>query len=385
MIMGDSLESLDVKLIDFESAYQRGIDLPTHIYTPGFASESYQNMNEAEFADDCYAVGALLMSGLFPMNNILSLDRAAHERYLDELEKDIGIPSDICSLIKSLMSNDATKRPSMATAKEMLERSDLKINQFKIQTENFNKNQISELIENVVKFTNSKATFERNDRLFPADPEIFEGTPLSLAYGAMGISLTMKQVTGEVSDDIIEWMKNVPHNPQNPLSVGLYDGLAGIAWGWLELEQPERAKQAIDRLLEIKLPTSSFSIYNGLAGVGMTFLKFWKEFNEEKYLQAAINVGNTLLENKKVEDGHTFWISQARKSCSYAHGVSGISMFLLNLYQATNEQNYLTAGEDGLKWVISEGHYNEEGGLTLGCARYHAKLYTVLELGVAPV
>ena len=187
MIIGEDTDNMEVKIIDFESAYQKGIDLPTSIHTPGFASESYQNMNAADYADDSYAIGALLMSGLFPMNNILMLDRAAHERYLQELKSDIGTPEIIANLISKLMSKEPEDRPTMTQAKEMLA-GDIAILPFAIQTGNFDKKIIPELVKKIVSYTQANMSLDRQDRLFPSDPEIFESNPVSVGFGRYGYS-----------------------------------------------------------------------------------------------------------------------------------------------------------------------------------------------------
>lgn len=364
MIIGEDTDNMEVKIIDFESAYQKGIDLPTSIHTPGFASESYQNMNAADYADDSYAIGALLMSGLFPMNNILMLDRAAHERYLQELKSDIGTPEIIANLISKLMSKEPEDRPTMAQAKEMLA-GDIAILPFAIQTGNFDKKIIPELVKKIVSYTEANMSLDRQDRLFPSDPEIFESNPVSIGFGAMGIALTIKQVTGNFNNQAaLDWMETQTLAPQTNATIGLFDGFAGIAWGWLELGNTTLATRVVDYLLEIDLPTSSYSVYNGLSGVGLTFLKFWKTLGHHKYLQAAIDIGQTLLAAKEEDDAGTYWVSQARKSSSYGHGIAGIAMFLLYLYKATGDKTYLTTGEKGLNWVIDNGYYNDEDGLT---------------------
>ena len=62
--------STELKIIDFEGAQQIGVDAPVGIYTPGFASRSRISSGAATFADDYYAVGAVLSSCLFPLNGL---------------------------------------------------------------------------------------------------------------------------------------------------------------------------------------------------------------------------------------------------------------------------------------------------------------------------
>ena len=48
----------------------------------------------------------------------------------------------------------------------------------------------------------------------------------------------------------------------------------------------------------------------------------------------------------------------------FAHGSSGIALFLLYLYLATGDERYLTAGIKALEFDLNSGHTTDEGGLT---------------------
>jgi tRNA A-37 threonylcarbamoyl transferase component Bud32 len=54
-------EMVDMKLIDFEGAYEQDVDLPTHLFTPGFSPEEAIEKGMADKPDDYYAVGGLLI------------------------------------------------------------------------------------------------------------------------------------------------------------------------------------------------------------------------------------------------------------------------------------------------------------------------------------
>src|SRR5215831_4235575 len=63
----------ELKVIDFEGAYQPGEDPPSTIYTPGFVSPDRLRGGVASFEDDVYSIGAVLLAYLFPLNGVFHL------------------------------------------------------------------------------------------------------------------------------------------------------------------------------------------------------------------------------------------------------------------------------------------------------------------------
>ena len=52
----------------------------------------------------------------------------------------------------------------------------------------------------------SVADFEREDRLFPADPMVFDTNPLSLGHGACGVAYVMHKLRGQVDERVLDWI-----------------------------------------------------------------------------------------------------------------------------------------------------------------------------------
>ncbi|WP_417447823.1 class III lanthionine synthetase LanKC [Idiomarina abyssalis] len=363
MVLGETEDELEVKLIDFESAFEEGIDLPTHIFTPGYASESYQNLNPATKADDCYALGALLMAGLFPMNGLLSLDRNAHKKYLRELKQDIGVPDEIVSLILSLMSSKAELRPSAKGALRILSSDWSPDVKYDVKS-TFDTAAIPELKQGIERFIINHADIDRSDRLFPADPEVFDGNELSLAHGALGVIYALRESGAELPDEFVTWCEDKSAN-YIPPSVGLMSGSAGIAWAWFELGNFSLAKDALEQIDNSRMEVASPYFFDGLSGLGMAYLKAFNVTNERKYLSKAKDLVPLIMKSAHLDDDDDlYWEAHNTKSATLGHGASGVALFLLYLHLATEDETYLNDGKRCLNWVIKQGHYNEEGGLT---------------------
>ena len=87
----------------------------------------------------------------------------------------------------------------------------------------------------IVTHLNSVADYKRRDRLYPADPRIFSTNPLSLAYGAAGVTYALYKITGTVPQAAVDWTLQHRITPTE-YAPGLYLGMAGIAWSLLEME-----------------------------------------------------------------------------------------------------------------------------------------------------
>ncbi|WP_426168619.1 class III lanthionine synthetase LanKC [Pseudoduganella sp. R-34] len=355
-------DAIKVRLIDFEGAHEAQVDLAAHLFTPGFSPDEFGSRGVTSSDDDLYALGALMMAGLFPMNMLLTLDRSAHKRFLDAMSADFGLPARLRQVIEGLMS-PRDQRPALAEVAQALAEP-YSLPAPVIRSDAFSTAGAHAMLEQMMRYIDSTADFERYDRLFPADPEVFSSNPLSLAHGACGIALVQHRVRGRVDSAVLDWIKRIPLK-RDAYSPGLYSGLSGIAWFWLELGEEERARATLALAEQHPYLKQSADVYHGAAGWGMTQLRFFEHFREPQYLAAAVSAGEYLLQSREaMAEGQCAWRTPLGLSASYAHGAAGISAFLLYLHLATGRADFLLAGEEGLAWVIAGGVGNEDGGLS---------------------
>src|SRR5699024_6941584 len=97
-------DSLRVKMIDFEGAFEPGVDTPANLYTPGYASKSRRDRDIANFEDDHYALGSVMVAMLLSNAAVTSLDSGYAERLLREVTLDIGLPREYGQCVKRLLS-----------------------------------------------------------------------------------------------------------------------------------------------------------------------------------------------------------------------------------------------------------------------------------------
>ena len=96
----------------------------------------------------------------------------------------------------------------------------------------------------------------------------------------------------------------------------------------------------------------------------MASLRFWLETAETNYLQAAERAGNHLVSRAEEDERGLHWGQREDAPLGFAHGSSGIALFLLYLYLATRNERFLSAGKLALDFDLSFGIENKDGGLT---------------------
>lgn len=351
-----------LKIIDFEGAYQPGTDRATNIYTPGFISRHRLAGSTARPEDDYYSAGAVLLAYLLPINGMLHLNPQARQRFVDSIRNDIHLPDSIADLINDLMDqteNHSVPRTSAAPASALV------VISCGRQPESSGDHRA--LVESIAHHLNSVADYQRKDRLYPADPRVFSTNPLSLGYGAAGVAYSLKKITGEAPGATLDWMlqQRITSAEYPP---GLYVGMSGIAWALLEIGLTAQAEEIFRTAWNHPLLYKASDLFYGIAGWGMTALRFFQATANEVYLEQARNAGARLLASGKRSGQGLYWPASGLCPVGLAHGSSGIALFFLYLYLATGEESYLEAGNCALDFDLAQAVSTKDGGLSWGAS-----------------
>jgi lantibiotic modifying enzyme len=106
-------------------------------------------------------------------------------------------------------------------------------------------------------------------------------------------------------------------------------------------------------------------MFYGLAGWGMAQLRFFLDTGNEEYLQQAIRAGEQLALTAKEENDTCYWSqSNTTVPVGFAHGASGVSLFLLYLHLVTGNERILDLGKKALDFDLAAAITNSEGSLT---------------------
>lgn len=369
-----------LKIIDFEGAHQLGVDRPANIFTPGFISQHRANGGQARCEDDYYAAGAVLLAYLFPINGLLHLNPQTRGEFLAAIRNDIHLPESIAALINNLMDRPGASSAVLGNTVEISPSLPPKFSGSVKASHDY-----QSVLDDIVKHLHGIAEYGRNDRLYPADPRVFSTNPMSLAYGAAGVAYAVHKITGNVPQSVTDWMLQRKVTPAD-YPPGLYIGMSGIAWSLLEMGMREQAEDVFRSTAAHPLVYKAADLFHGLAGWGMTALRFFQATENEEYLQQARDAGDRLLAScQKLERGYCWPISEQRP-LGLAHGSSGIGLFLLYLYLATENERYLAAGVQALDFDLNSAVRTKDGGLSWGEAiEQSSPLYPYWRFGSAGV
>ncbi len=188
-----------------------------------------------------------------------------------------------------------------------------------------------------------------------------------------GTTWTSREVWGTTESGILK------------IHPGLYNGVSGIAWLYLELfritgneKYKERAREIVELLLDRGLFQfdatywdNSTDIISGAAGTGLLFLRAYAVFKNERSRAMAERAGDFLLQEGI--DGITGlkWKINAGSSTVYpnfAHGNSGIGYFLTRLYETTKQTKFLAAVRQTARELEFDA---DENTVKKTCAWFH--------------
>jgi len=219
-------------------------------------------------------------------------------------------------------------------------------------------------IRPAIRFITKGAMPHRSDRLFASDPDLTN--PLNISFGALGV-LHVWQYIGEPIPELwTQWvLQQYQKISQRSYPPGLYVGLSGIAWTLLELGHDSEAVSALRMADTHPLLFKGSDLFYGISGYGLTCLKFWLHYREVKYLDQARLAARWLHRQAMYDvNGNAFWAEgEDPVWVGYARGSSGVAMFLLYLWLATQDAAYLQLGQKALLFDLTQGIPNAQGHL----------------------
>jgi tRNA A-37 threonylcarbamoyl transferase component Bud32 len=344
--------------IDFEAAYEPGIDIPTTLATEGFVPADEAQSVES----DVYALGAIMLHAVFNYASLLQLSPASVPTVVADLCRNARLPHPVRDAIARAMCPDKTARATVREIADALRANDAIAGAQPDPP--WDGARARALLDRTLAYIESSADPERADRLFPACFRMFETNPMGLWYGATGTAAALRRVTGTVPPTVLAWIDAHGIDPA-AYAPGLTVGMAGIAWALLELEREERALNVLAQAQRHARLAESCDLGVGLAGWGMTCLRFFRATGDEAHLARARDAGAAILERAEADDaGRRFWTASDGVHIGLLHGQSGIALFLLRLGQATGEERLVAAGRSALEFDLAQAQATPDGGST---------------------
>jgi Serine/threonine protein kinase len=352
-----------VKFIDFEFAFELD-DTTSWIaaWTPGYASKAQATAQRPSIADDCYALGVLILDMLTFCSPGLELGRESIFRKLELNLKDMGLPMDLMVLVHGLAHEDEAQRWSVERALAYLDTIELPrigrdmfpSREAMLEAEPPTPSLLTRIDDTLVgmrAFVHQQMAVDREDRLWPATAEVFTTHPASLEYGATGTACFLARSKGGVPQAALAWILRKEASVLCP--PGLYSGRSGIAWLMLATGQTETACRMMDAVAVDPLVYERPGLYYGCAGVGLAHLHAWAATGDARHLDRADAIGMWLIEHAVRSERGLSWVTGDKVFLGYGEGQSGIATFLTFLAAATGSQRYAEAAGKALDFDIS--------------------------------
>lgn len=345
LVLGDD----DVRLIDYEGACRVGIDVPPRLSTPGFAPAKGTAEPQTIY-DDRYALGAMMLSSLFPVTNFIGFVPERRDEVIDEISEDASIADEVRDCIKALISESPEARPEPQTVSRILNRergpvmpsAGLKVTRFPVDA----------TVDGLTRFMIAHASVNRSDRLFPPDFRLYNTNKYGLFFGAAGTLWALRE-SSDLSPALLEWLRRVPLDTER-FAPGLGVGLAGIAYASIDLGMRDLAVNAMDLAILHPRRSEQASLFAGLAGIGLAALKLWAETRYERFAAAAREAANELLRTAGIDGDLPSWQDlEGQTHLGLLYGAAGVALFLLYAWKAFGDERYLDAGVRALEFELS--------------------------------
>ncbi|MHB1073742.1 MAG: lanthionine synthetase C family protein [Gemmatimonadaceae bacterium] len=299
------------------------------------------------------------------MNSLMSLDPTCYRRWLDAWQQDFHLPPAIAFSVDELLSQPRQKRPELATVAAALR--EVRVDDIgapHVSGMNRSPVELETRARELLDATVSLASPHRADRLFPADPAVYETNPLSIAHGSTGVCLALRGTGMGCPPEFDAWTAQRLRE-EGALPPGLYSGAGGVAWYRLQTGDLERGLAEAHDLMRHPLAYGAFDLFSGMAGIGCVQLLAYSVAGDPECLSSAVRLGNTIVSVARTNDpAGLYWTAESEVCCGLAHGASGAALFLLYLHAATGDPTYWNTGISAMRWVVSRALRNQDGGLT---------------------
>jgi serine/threonine protein kinase len=356
-----------VRMIDLEAAVEEGMDRPSGLCTPGFASRApRRDTHEHACAEDRYAFGANLFAALMPVNAMLPLDPEAAPRFARWLCDAMGYPDALVEAVVTLMDGEPSARPSPVAVMQRLGTmvSGLPVDDLPVPHLRGAVVPVDHAAGDLFRYIGQCATPDRPDRYAPADPQVFERHPWGVAYGAAGILHAYQRGGRTAPAGLLDYIVAGARSGEDRGS-DLMHGDAGIAWVLLDAGERELAVRLL-RASTVDGPIRERpGLHDGLAGWGLARIAAWRRTRDATLLADAVAAGEALLSSGPAVGGKRSWhADDVYQPVGLGQGAAGIALFLLHLSLATSDDRYREAGCEALAFDLDHHGSNADGERT---------------------
>ena len=184
----------------------------------------------------------------------------------------------------------------------------------------------------------ASATTDRQDRLFPGHPRQFStaGSGLGLSYGAAGVLYALHATGARREPQHEQWLVQQATNPPSGTSLGLYDGLHGVAYVLDRLDRRDDAMKVLEICIDAlgrQRDQLSLDLSGGLAGVGLTLAHFAACYDDAALWDSVWEIADLVAERLGDVDSVAQTSGGDKPYAGLLKGSSGPALMFLRLHE----------------------------------------------------
>jgi hypothetical protein len=350
-----------IRLIDFEVAVPEAEARRPSMAHPGFAAPAGQS----GFAIDRYALACLRLFVFLPITQLIGLDRAKSGELAGEIAELFPVPpaflDDAVETIGAATAGTAgaagAARQPLGLGKEQSPRP---------PRTGADPARWPELRDSMAAAIFASATPERADRLFPGDIKQFSSGALGIAYGAAGVLYALALTGAARRPDLEDWLVERALHPEPGTSLGLYDGLHGVAHVLEILGRRSEARAVLQICLDEtsgKLDRFGLDLLGGLAGIGLNLAWFSARTGDPALHDAAMDVAQRVAERLGAVTDVPETSGGRHPYAGLTRGSSGPALLFLRLFEASGDPALLDLAAIGIGQDLRRCARRPEGSL----------------------
>jgi hypothetical protein len=325
-----------VTFIDFEAASLVAEGRKVTVGNPGFAAPR----DRSGFGVDAYSLACIRLAMFLPLTTLLTLSRAKAADLAEVIAAHFPVPAEFLAeavreICDSGQPDTAPGQPGSEPGKANGESQE----------------------QRICHAITASATPQRTDRLFPGDIEQFAapGVGLGIAHGAAGVLYALSESAGLRVGDYEQWLLARAADPVKGSRVGLYDGLAGVAWVLARLDYLDAAVETASICAASRWQKLGPDLYGGLAGFALAMLAVGDAAAEP----GLIDVGLRVAERTAAD----LTAGQLPAKAGLLRGSSGLALLFLRLHERTGDPAYLDLADRAIKADLDRCVTDHKGSL----------------------
>lgn len=358
-------DTLALRLIDFEGAFEPGVDAPCNMFTPGYGRPERTERHGIDFADDLYALGCVMLAMLAPNPTVNQLSAGYARDFATAVQAETGLPQAYIDCMLQLLEDPKVELSACIAALNAISWGEARARHLDTLPAEPDIDFCSQTVQGVFRYQDQVMDVRQPERVFPVASKLSD--PMAVDRGMLGIAHARQQVQGRIPEALGDWIQR-RFSTQAPRS-GLMNGLSGTAWVLADLGFESQARAALKAAGMHTLLFQNMSLGYGVAGYGLSQLHFWTLNKEASHLREARKMADILCEAALVRPEGLAWEdpdSTQGAALGWMEGASGIALFLLYAFCVTGDVRYLKTGELGLQFDLAHGR---EAGQSYGFAR----------------